>query len=118
MKLSNCSGGESYGGEDGIGGRSIRLPLDPFLDPGQPFGRLMDVVPLGDVGKSLEQLFEAFVARRGGRRHRSLGAAARRMNDRLQFLDRVHAATTPRDGPAPTTGADRSTVGPHIFLAG
>ena len=55
--------------EDRIGGGAIGLIPDPSLNRGQPLGRLMDVVALGDVGDGVEQQRDAalsFVHRLGG----------------------------------------------------
>jgi hypothetical protein len=39
------------------------LELDPFLHQHETFGRLMDVVPVGDVVKGPQDLFETFYSR-------------------------------------------------------
>ena len=48
------SGSKPQRGEDGVGGGRLGLPLDPLLDAHEPFGRLMDVVAVGDVGEGFE----------------------------------------------------------------
>jgi hypothetical protein len=83
MKLSHFSlRGKPQRSEERIGGGRLGLPPDPFLNLGQPLRGPMDIVPLGDVGKGLEQLLEAIVAVRRLVKYRVAGAAARRVHHR------------------------------------
>lgn len=63
MTLSRLfSGGKPQRGEDRVGSGRLGLRPDPFLHTGEAFGRLMDVVPLDDVGEGFEELIETFRA--------------------------------------------------------
>jgi len=95
MKLSTCLGGEADSVENGISRRTIGLPLDPFLDPGQAFGRLMDIVSVGDVGKRLKQLFEALASSGRKGRGRPRGTAARSVERSLRFSGLSHPTASP-----------------------
>jgi hypothetical protein len=83
MTLSHFSlRGKPQRGEKRIGGGRLGLPPDPFLNLRQAFRSPMDVVPLGDVGKGLEQLLEAVVAVRRLIKGRVAGAASRGVHHR------------------------------------
>jgi len=60
--LRSSLGSKPQRGEDWVGGGLLGLTTDPFLDSGKALGRLVDIVPVGNVGKRFEQLFEAVVA--------------------------------------------------------
>ena len=103
MKLSGYfSGGKPQRGEEGIGGGVLGLPLDPVLNLGQPFGRLMDVVAIDDIGEGFEQLFEALAPVHDGRGGGHADPASRRVPGRSQFLDLSHPSAFPRGIPAAT----------------
>ena len=90
-------------GEDRISGGSLGLTPDPFLHPDEPFGGLMDVVAVGDVGERLKQLFETFAAtEERGASDDTLGAAPRRAHDRLHVVDLIHPSVFFRAVPAAT----------------
>jgi hypothetical protein len=62
--------GKPQSGEDRIGGGAIGLGVDPIQHMAQTCSRLVDVVAVGDIDESFEQLFEAFgPAKVSGRRH-------------------------------------------------
>jgi hypothetical protein len=87
------SGSKPQRGEDRVGGGRLGLPRDPLLDPREAFGRLMDVVAVGDIGKGFEQLFEAFGAPEGRRR---LGhPASRRAHNRSRASVSSHPSAFP-----------------------
>ena len=48
--------------EDRIGGSSLRLLADPLLYQREPFRRLMDIIAVGDVTESQQDLFQAFAS--------------------------------------------------------
>jgi hypothetical protein len=104
MTLLRASRSESKSAKNRIGGRLFGLPRDPILHQLQALGGLMDVVALGNIGKRLEQLFEALVA--GGRRSRGRSgrrmadAASWRANGRPHFVDLSHPSAFPRGVPA------------------
>jgi hypothetical protein len=95
MKLSTGSGSKPQNVENGISSGSLGLPLDPFLDLGQPLGSLMDVVPLGDVDERFEELLDAFAARAQRRRSRRTRPAPRRRNKDPHFSDLLHRPPSP-----------------------
>jgi hypothetical protein len=95
MKLLCYSGGKPQSAENGIGGGALGLPLDPFLDPRQPLGGLMNIVSLGDVGDGLEQLFQAFVASARQCRNQRRGTAARHTSRGAVSSQLCHAAAFP-----------------------
>jgi hypothetical protein len=95
--LRSFSGGKAPTGEDRIGGGFFGLPDDPVLHSGEAFGRLMDVVAVGDVGESFEQLLEAFASVQG---RSAIGVsvadrAARRSHGRENFFDVLHPRAFP-----------------------
>ena len=118
MKLSNCSGSEPQSGEDGIGVRLFGLPLDPFLNPGQPLGGLMDVVAFDDVDEGFEQLLEAFASGGGRRGDWRASPASRRVDHGPQFLDLSHLMAIPRGALAPVAEAGNSTLSQQLYVAG
>jgi hypothetical protein len=94
--LRSFSGSKPQPGEDRVGGGLLSLATDPFLDSGKALRGLVDVVPVGNVGKRFEQLFQALVARarRGG-----CGvprSALRRAPDQPHFFDLSHPNAFPR----------------------
>ena len=91
------SGGKPQRGEDRIVGSRSGLPLDPFLNLRQTFRRLMDVIPLGDIGKGFEQLFEAFATIQRSLRDGVAGAASRCENLRLHSFLLSHSRAVPPD---------------------
>lgn len=99
MKLLRSLGSKPQSGEDGIGGGPLGLPPDPILNPGQAFGRLMDIVAVGNVGKGFKQLFKAFVTGGNGRRHHHAGSASRRYRG-PHFFSLSHPSAFPRGIPA------------------
>jgi len=94
--LRSSSGSKPQRGEDRIGGGHFRLLPDPFLDPGQAFGGLMDVVAVGDVEKGFEQLFKTLAEGAAGRGCGEGGSASRRAHDRSQFVCLSHPSAFPR----------------------
>ena len=83
-----------------IGGGPFGLPADPFLDPGQALGSLMNVVALGDVGKGFEQLIETIAAvdrRCGGH---PADPASRRPYDRRHSFVLSHSSAFPHGMPS------------------
>jgi hypothetical protein len=111
MKLLRYSGGKLQNPEDGIGSGPFGLPLDPFLDAGQPLGRLMDVVELGYVGNGVKQRVETLVPS-GGRRTNPLArAASPHPNDGARFTDLLsHPIAFPCDAPAPIAETGTSAL--------
>jgi hypothetical protein len=96
MTLSRYfSGGKPQSGEDRIGGGMIGLPPDPILYSRQPFGGLMDVVAVGDVGEGFEQLFEALGAPEHRRGRRLAGTATRRARRRPHSFVLTHPSAFP-----------------------
>ena len=96
MTLSRySSGGKPQSVEDRIGGGAIGFPLDPFLHSRQTFGRLVDVVAIGEVGERFEQLFEAFGAAEDGGGRRIAGTASRRTRRRPHWLELTHSSAFP-----------------------
>ena len=98
MTLSHFSlRGKPQRGEKRIGGSRGGLPLDPFLNLRQPLRRLMDIVPIGDIGKGLQQLFEAFgaIQRRIG--DHMAGAASRCSYHRENSFLLSHSRAFPHD---------------------
>jgi hypothetical protein len=91
--LLHSSGGKPQPGEDRVGGGLLSLATDPFLDSGEALRSLMDVVPIGDVGKRFEQLFEAVVASR--RLCRMARPASRRAYRQPHFFDLSHPNAFP-----------------------
>lgn len=100
MTLSRLfSGGKPQRGEDRVGGGRLGLRPDPFLHTGEAFGRLMNIVPFGDVGKGFEQLIETVFA--AGRRPRgTAGTAARCADYRHPSSVMSHANAFPLGIPA------------------
>ena len=100
MTLSrSSSGGKPQRGEDRIGGSRVGLLLDPLLNDGEAFGGLMDVVAVGDIDKSFEQLFETLLAgaKRGG--GCGVGAAFGRAHDRPHSFVQSHSSAFPQGFP-------------------
>jgi hypothetical protein len=98
MTLSRSySGGKPQRGEDRIGGSRRGLPFDPFLNLRQTFRCLMDIVPIGDIGKGLEQLFEACAAIQRWTGDRMAGAASRCAHHRQHSFLASHSRTFPHD---------------------
>jgi hypothetical protein len=93
------SGGKPQRGEDRIGGSRGGLPLNPLLNLGQTFRRLMDVVAVGDVGKGFEQLFKAFAAIQRRISDRMTGAASWCAHRRQHSFLLSHACAFPHDIP-------------------
>jgi hypothetical protein len=93
--LRAFSGSKPQRGENRIGGGHFGLLPDPFLDPGQAFSSLMDVVAIGDVDKGFKQLFKTFVAGRAWP-GREGGSASRRAHDRSHFVCLSHPTAFPR----------------------
>jgi hypothetical protein len=85
--------------EDRIGGSRVGLLIDPLLHQGEAPGGLVDVVAVGDVDKSFEQLFKAFLARaeRGG--SYGFGAASGRSHDRPHSFVLSHLNAFPQGFP-------------------
>lgn len=96
------SGGKPQSGEDRIGGGMIGLTPDPLLDARQAFGRLVDVVAIGDVDKGFEEFFETFGASEYGIGRGLGGTASRRARRRLHPLVLPHPSTFPRHCSAAT----------------
>ena len=94
------SGGKPQRGEERIVGRRGGLPRDPFLNLRQTFRRLMDVIPLGDIGKGFEQLGEAFIAIQWWIGDRVAGAASGCTHHRQYSFPMSHARAFPHDVPA------------------
>jgi hypothetical protein len=95
------SGGKPQRGEDRIDGSRSGLPFDPFLNLRQAFRCLMNVVPIGDIGKGLKQLFETFAAIQRWTGDRVAGAASWCAHHRQHSFLLSH-----------------SRAFPHVFLAG
>ena len=106
MSFRRALGGEPQRREERVGGGALGFAADPFLDAGEPFGRLVDVVAVGNVDKRLEQLFEAIgaTAARARRRH----PAARRTPPRSPSVDLSHPSAFPRGIPAAALRALRA----------
>ena len=93
------SGGKLQRGENRIGGGGRDLPFDPVLNLRQTFRRLMDVVPVGDIGKSFEQLFEAFRTIRRCVGDHGPGAASWCAHHRQRSFFVLHLRAFPRNLP-------------------
>lgn len=98
MMLSRNSGSELQHVEDRIGGGALRFAPDPVLDPGEAFGRLMNVVAV-DVGDGVEQLLNAFIPA-GRWRDRHMGTASRNQRDRARSVVLCHPIAFPLGIPA------------------
>jgi hypothetical protein len=98
----SSSGGKPQRGEDRISGSRVGLPLDPLLHDGEALRSLMNVIALGDVDESFEQLFETFFTRAERRGGGCFGAASGRPRsyDRSYFLVPSHSSAFPQDCPA------------------
>jgi hypothetical protein len=101
MKLSPCSGGKPQSVENGIGGGSLRFSADPFLNPRQPLGGLMNVVAVDKVGKGLEQLLKTLLAAGDRLRRRDRGSASWHTRYGSRFFDVLHSTTFPPGVPTP-----------------
>jgi hypothetical protein len=110
MKLWRCSGSKRQNVEDGIGSRPLGLLPDPFLDVSQPFGRLMDVVALGDVRYGLDQRFETRVPSGDRTTNLNTRATPRHANYRARSIDLSHPIAFPRGAPAPTAETGLSAL--------
>jgi hypothetical protein len=88
--------GKPQSGENGVSGGALGLPPNPVLNPGQPFGCLMDVVAIGDVDKRFEQLLEALGAGLNRRGCRVTRSTSRCPYDVPHFLDLSHPSAFPR----------------------
>ena len=93
------SGGKPKRGEDRVVGGRSSLVVDPFLNPREAFGGLMDIVAIGDIGECFQQLFEALGAAESGRPG---GAATRRASGWQHSLVVSHLAAFPHGIPART----------------
>jgi hypothetical protein len=96
--LRSFSRGKPQPGEDRIGSGLLGLAIDPVLHSGKALGRLMDVIAVGDVGESFEQLFEALALVQDlcGSRVSVAGRAARRSHGRQNLFDVLHPRAFPR----------------------
>ena len=95
--LAAFSGGKPQRGEDRIRGGLLGLAIDPVLHSGKALGGLMDVVAIGNVGKSFEQLLEtlALVQHLRGSCVSIAGRAAWRSHRRQNFFDVLHPCALP-----------------------
>jgi hypothetical protein len=118
MKLSSCSGSESHGVEERVGGRSLGLPLDPLLNPCQPRRGLMDVIAVGYIDECFEQLLKAFALPNDRGRKRLGGTAARCIHHGLKFLGLAHPMTSSAEAPAPGSGASEIAPRRATFISG
>ena len=92
--------GKPQRGEDRVGSGSLGLSADPFLHAGQTFGRLMDIVPLGNIDKGFEQLLEALLAARCVSGHSGDATASRRAHRSHHSFVSSHANAFPLGIPA------------------
>jgi hypothetical protein len=94
-RFGDYSGKELWTGEERIGGSPLGLPFDPILNESQTFGRLVDVIAFGDVGKRVEQGVKTLVARSRARESRFVRAYSSQADCRAHSNNLCHAITSP-----------------------
>jgi hypothetical protein len=97
--FGDYSGKKPRSGEERIAGSPLGLPSDPVLNQSQSFGRLVDVVALGDVGKCFEQRVETLLARGRARQSGLTRAYPRYPDDRARSNNLCHAFASPLGAP-------------------